>query len=236
MSLDQVKMGGDNLESQVPPDSPQPLELTTTPAASSKASSRCSTPSSDQNGSAEEEESMTTLNLTINKSLKDESSFLPELSSKSRPSNGDAHDLTMRIPSGNKMLKSDVLGRSAKSSRLLPSLNTSSPLETLPNSPDFSQLLLEYRTVLLDTLTKAILQSSGEDVNNEKGVVLPVKCQCGFTSELSKQITRTSTYVHQLELRFRALLEKTSHESKYTPRRPWFITAAQQVQIGRAHV
>lgn len=112
------------------------------------------------------------------------------------------------------------------------------------NSPDLTQLLLEYRQVLLDVLIKSMKMNDNhnEDTNNNdnnnndttihKGIVLPVKCQCGYTSELSKQITRTSTYVHQLELKFRAFLESmkatssSTESNRYTPKRPWFIDSS----------
>lgn len=99
-----------------------------------------------------------------------------------------------------------------------------------PQSPDFVQLLLEYRQVLLDMLAKSIMLNDGEGGNSDpagKSVTIPLKCQCGFNSKLSNQITRSSTYVHQLELRFRSLMEVSrANESKYTPKRPWFINAA----------
>lgn len=99
-----------------------------------------------------------------------------------------------------------------------------------PQSPDFVQLLLEYRQVLLDMLAKSIMLNDGEGGSSDpssKSVTIPLKCQCGFNSKLSNQITRSSTYVHQLELRFRSLMEVSrANESKYTPKRPWFINAA----------
>lgn len=109
---------------------------------------------------------------------------------------------------------------------------------SLTNSPEFTQLLLEYRQVLLDVLTKSILATNQNNGNadetldgSHKSVVLPVKCQCGYTSELSKQITRASTYVHQLELKFWPLFEsavKSSDPNRNGPKRPWFINSQSQ--------
>lgn len=108
-----------------------------------------------------------------------------------------------------------------------------------PQSPDFVQLLLEYRQVLLDMLAKSItLNDTNSDYNaaaggDPKSVTLPLKCHCGFNSKLSNQITRSSTYVHQLELRFRSLMEASrATEAKYTPKRPHFINSASQAFAG----
>ena len=82
--------------------------------------------------------------------------------------------------------------------------------------------------MLLDMLAKSIMLNDNEcHEQNGKSITLPLKCQCGFTSKLSNQITRSSTYVHQLELRFRSFMEiSRANEAKYTPKRPWFINSA----------
>lgn len=117
-----------------------------------------------------------------------------------------------------------------------PQANLNYPLGSIEDlsifpSTDCVQLLLEYRQVLLDVLAKSIMSSDEnpqESMANKKGALLPLKCHCGFNSKLSNQITRTSTYVHQLELRLHSLVDssRNSVESKYTPKRPWFVNSA----------
>lgn len=127
-------------------------------------------------------------------------------------------------------------GNKSKQPQMNKQLSYAADISSVPNpqSPDFVQLLLEYRQVLLDMLAKSItLNETNTDYNSTavdpKSVTLPLKCHCGFNSKLSNQITRSSTYVHQLELRFRSLMEASrATEAKYTPKRPHFINSASQ--------
>lgn len=126
--------------------------------------------------------------------------------------------------------------KSKQQQQMSKQLSYAADISSVPNpqSPDFVQLLLEYRQVLLDMLAKSItLNETNTDYNSTavdpKSVTLPLKCHCGFNSKLSNQITRSSTYVHQLELRFRSLMEASrATEAKYTPKRPHFINSASQ--------
>lgn len=126
--------------------------------------------------------------------------------------------------------------KNKSSNSLLHDLQQIDWLSNLSNPIELVQLLLEYRQVLLDCLTKSFLFNADNTevnnniesnyANNDKSIILPIKCQCGFTSDLSKQITLSSTYVHQLELKYRALMETAKNDpNRYTPKRPWFISS-----------
>lgn len=220
--------GEANDATPVAPESPQPLQLTTS------NSSRCTSPlspPSDQNASASSvDEEVTSLNLTVCKMDTPKGNTVKRTPSLSNllNNNCDPTDLSSHGRK-NKIDQQDVPSRLKTKSSITPS--SSHILDNnVPQSPDIMQLLLEYRHVLLDVLSKSILytdnDSSGEA--SHKGVVLPLKCQCGLNSKICNQVTRSSTYVHQLELRFHTLMEstKSAPEIKYTPKRPWYISPA----------
>lgn len=129
--------------------------------------------------------------------------------------------------------------RASSSSALTAALQDMIP----PSSPEFIQLLLEYRQVLLDVLARSF-KAAGSEVSSpqqqsqqehpqEHGFTLPLQCKCGLNSKLSTQITRCSAYVHQLELRFCSLIDLSRRgEMKYTPKRPNFVNAVSPFGIG----
>lgn len=215
----------------IAPESPQPLPLT---ANSSRCTSPLSPPS-DPNASASsvDEENITTLNLSLpSKSLNNSvyisnSNSNKQLAPVSNHINHSDPNCLFRLSHKYKNDNSSVSrGRSKPSNQMSFSSDNHSSQNYL-NNPELFDLLLEYRQVLLDVLAKSILLGEKEPYDpNCKSVTLPLKCSCGFTSKLSNQITRSSTYVHQLELRYRSLMETSrANESKYTPKRPWFINA-----------
>lgn len=224
-------------------ESPQPLPLTTS------NSSRCTSPMSppsDQNGSSSnEDESVSGINLTMNKSKQQQSQQQQQhVPVTKRPSPHLNHDI-MDYRLGHKIKMSNMsndfsnIAAYSKASKLYRyQAATAAAIDSYNNniagitSPELIQILLEYRYVLLDILTKSMLLNDNYDEEQDnllhRAVVLPNKCKCGYTSELSNQIIRSSTYVHQLELKYRALVETSkvpAEPNRYTPKRPTFINA-----------
>lgn len=223
-------------------ESPQPLPLTTS------NSSRCTSPMSppsDQNGSSSnEDELISGVNLTMNKSTSSkqqpsqQQTIQQHVSVSKRPSSHLNHDL---IDYRHKMKMSNMNNEFSNISAY-PKTNKMYRYQAAATdcynnlagiSPELTQILLEYRFVLLDILTKSITWNNNFDEEQDdllhRGIVLPNKCKCGYTSELSNHITRSSTYVHQLELKYRALVETgkiAADPNRYTPKRPTFINAA----------
>lgn len=212
----------------VAPESPQPLQLTTS------NSSRCTSPlspPSDPNASASSVDEEVSLNLSVPKVENAKANTVKRSSSiSSNHMNSNNYDPT-DLSSHSRKIKADHNDVSSRTKSKPSSHYLSNSLDnTISQSSDILQLLLEYRHVLLDVLSKSIL-CNDNDSNTDatlKGVVLPLKCQCGFNSKICNQVTRSSTYVHQLELRFHSLMEsaKSGPEIKYTPKRPWFINSA----------
>ena len=217
-------------------ESPQPLPLT---ANSSRCTSPLSSPS-DRNASSaddhDEESGIAPATLNLSKPTPSHSFNLS--SNKSDNKSATSLSVSNNIISSNNS-HSDSNGGSLRSKQYKSKSDSSPRVKSkasfatdyatipTPHSPDFVQLLLEYRQVLLDVLSNTILLADNEPGEaGNRCAILPLKCACGLTSRLSNQITRSSTYVHQLELRFRSLTETPrATETKYTPKRPWFISS-----------